>query len=142
MKTNKDRLLESYNMRCLDCGHKGRNEISGYIGRCPNCASYNVKIRTNYVKPMKTNSDWAIRFHKLYEKSAHKFGYVSRLETREFDANSPNGKLMTYVCNKIIQEAQQSLKDKILDEIEYERWECRHTKEQSLENIKKTIESI
>jgi len=42
-------------------------------------------------------------------------------------------------CNGEIKSALQSLKDKILDEIEYERWECRHTKEQSLENIKKIL---
>jgi len=41
-------------------------------------------------------------FHGLYEELAPKFGYETREETKEFDLNSNNGKLMIAVCQQII----------------------------------------
>lgn len=40
----------------------------------------------------------ARRFHEAYERFAPQFGYTTRPETREFDPESPNGKLMIAVC--------------------------------------------
>ena len=37
-------------------------------------------------------------FHKTYELLAPTFGYETRPETREFDPESPNGRLMIAVC--------------------------------------------
>ena len=46
----------------------------------------------------------ARKFHKVYEKLAPEFGYTTRPETREFDENSSNGKLMIAVCKEVVLE--------------------------------------
>lgn len=43
----------------------------------------------------------ARKFHETYERLAPSFGYETRPETKAFDPNSPNGKLMIAVCNEI-----------------------------------------
>ena len=44
----------------------------------------------------------ARKFHDAYERLAPEFGYVTRAETRMFDPESLNGKLMIAVCSEII----------------------------------------
>lgn len=44
----------------------------------------------------------AILFHNTYERLAPKFGYETRLDTKSFDSNTPNGMLMIAVCKEII----------------------------------------
>jgi len=44
----------------------------------------------------------AYMFHKEYERMAPLFGYETRLETKEFDKDSENGKLMIATCEEII----------------------------------------
>jgi len=51
----------------------------------------------------------ARRFHGLYEQSAPAFGYETKKETKEFDPESPNGRLMAWVCYEIIKEEKQEL---------------------------------
>ena len=41
-------------------------------------------------------------FHNIYEKLAPQYGYETRKDTKAFDANSPNGKLMIATCDEII----------------------------------------
>lgn len=43
----------------------------------------------------------AKRFHEAYERLAPEYGYETRHDTREFDPESPNGKLMTAVCLEV-----------------------------------------
>lgn len=43
----------------------------------------------------------ARRFHEAYERLAPSFGYETRPDTKAFDENSPNGKLMAAVCQEI-----------------------------------------
>ena len=43
----------------------------------------------------------AREFHALYEELAPEYGYETRLETREFDPESSNGKLMIAVCSRL-----------------------------------------
>ena len=43
----------------------------------------------------------ARRFHEAYERLAPNFGYATREDTRAFDPNTPNGKLMIAVCAEI-----------------------------------------
>jgi len=45
----------------------------------------------------------AIIFHETYERLAPRFGYETRPETRKFDKNSPNGRLMIAVCEEVLQ---------------------------------------
>lgn len=44
----------------------------------------------------------AIQFHNAYETQAPQFGYETRKDTRTFDMNSPNGKLMTATCEELL----------------------------------------
>ena len=46
--------------------------------------------------------DLAISFHDYYEELAPSFGYKTRKDTRQFDINSPNGKLMIAVAERVI----------------------------------------
>lgn len=45
----------------------------------------------------------AKRLHDIYEELAPNFGYVTRLGTREFDPESPNGQLMIATVEKFLE---------------------------------------
>lgn len=49
-----------------------------------------------------TPQELAAQFHLYYELYAHQYGYETREDTKELDFDSPNGKLMIKVCEKII----------------------------------------
>jgi len=55
----------------------------------------------------------ARRFHELYEQSAPLFGYETKDETKVFDPESPNGRLMAWVCYEIVKEEKEKMADKI-----------------------------
>ena len=44
----------------------------------------------------------AIEFHETYERMAPDFGHETRQDTRQFDPETPNGRLMIAVCADII----------------------------------------
>ena len=46
----------------------------------------------------------ARRFHELYEPYASGFGNTTKGSTKEFDPNSPEGRLLAYVCQTIVSE--------------------------------------
>lgn len=46
---------------------------------------------------------YAKEFHELYEKYAPEFGYETRADTKQFDSENSNGKLMAKVCYEIIE---------------------------------------
>lgn len=50
-------------------------------------------------------SDWAVArarlFHDTYERLAPQFGYETRPDTKAFDPESPNGRLMTAVIREL-----------------------------------------
>jgi hypothetical protein len=46
--------------------------------------------------------EFARRFHDAYEMMAPVFGYETREQTRHFDPESPNGKLMVAVIEKLV----------------------------------------
>jgi len=46
----------------------------------------------------------AVLFHVIYERKSAEFNYVTRQDTRIFDPESPNGKLMIAVCDEIMRE--------------------------------------
>ena len=48
----------------------------------------------------------ARKFHSLYELLAPTFGYGTRADTKEFDPESQNGKLMIAVCNGMLGDLQ------------------------------------
>ncbi len=47
------------------------------------------------------SEELAKQFHEIYERLAPSFGYETRIDTREFDPNSKNGKLMIAVTDEI-----------------------------------------
>jgi len=51
----------------------------------------------------------ARRFHEFYEQSAPAFGYKTKEETKEFDPESPNCRLMAWVCFNIVKEEKQTV---------------------------------
>lgn len=55
--------------------------------------------------------DLAILFHNTYERLAPDFGYETREETKNFDAESPNGRLMVAVCAEIQRELKVKIKE-------------------------------
>ena len=44
----------------------------------------------------------AVRFHETYERLAPSFGYETRTDTRTFDPESKNGRLMVAVCRELL----------------------------------------
>ena len=50
----------------------------------------------------------AILFHDTYERLAPAFGYETRNDTKIFNPNSPNGKLMIAVCKEIYKANKKS----------------------------------
>jgi len=48
--------------------------------------------------------EFARVFHDTYERLAPAHGYETRPETRAFDPDSPNGRLMTAVCEEIMKQ--------------------------------------
>lgn len=45
----------------------------------------------------------AYQFHAVYEQLAPQFGYETRPDTKEFDPESPNGKLMVAVVCEVVE---------------------------------------
>lgn len=45
---------------------------------------------------------WATRFHETYERLAPSFGYETRPDTKAFDPDTPNGRLMIAVCGEVV----------------------------------------
>jgi len=70
----------------------------------------------------------ATKFHTRYEQLAEKHGYMTREDTRQFKADSPNGKLMLEVCGEMYHAIREELlRGKVLvDFAEYEafHWKC------------------
>lgn len=48
-----------------------------------------------------TPAELARKFHDTYERLAPSFGYETRLDTKMFDPESKNGKLMIAVCAEV-----------------------------------------
>lgn len=49
-----------------------------------------------------TAEQLAMLFHETYERLAPSFGYETRQDTKSFDPQSPNGKLMIAVCGEVL----------------------------------------
>jgi len=68
-------------------------------------------INLDLNKTMKTKEKikWAKLFHDTYERLAPSFGYETREDTKEFDPNSKNGKLMLEVCSIVLSQQKQEI---------------------------------
>jgi len=54
----------------------------------------------------------ARRFHEFYEQSAPAFGYETKKETKEFDPESPNGRLMMEEKQELIKQIKKAFLSK------------------------------
>lgn len=52
-------------------------------------------------------------FHDTYERLAPQFGYETRKDTKKFDAESPNGRLMVAVCGQVLERANAELRQEV-----------------------------
>ena len=85
--------------------------------------------------------EYTLKFHKYYERLAPNYGYETRKDTKEFDFNSNNGKLMYATVNEIISPLLQKVeqlenKIKYAQKIEQE-YSALLTENTELENIRK-----
>lgn len=73
-----------------------------------------------------TARELALKFHEAYERMAPSFGYETRTETRAFDPESANGRLMIAVCSELLPYARQALSAVLPSEQEereaFEKW--------------------
>lgn len=51
---------------------------------------------------IKAAEELALQFHQTYERLASSFGYETRPDTKVFDPESNNGKLMIAVCSEML----------------------------------------
>lgn len=64
------------------------------------------------------DDQWAMLFHNTYESMAPEFGYETREDTKQFDSESPNGKLMTAVVGKFKEVIEDNMIDRVIDHLE------------------------
>jgi hypothetical protein len=57
-------------------------------------------------QPAATGLEMAMRFHETYERLAPSFGYETRADTKAFDPESANGRLMIAVCAEVCAAAE------------------------------------
>ena len=79
------------------------NDVCRELRWMPDLPSFDLPVGTKlYAHPPAASAGDALtdakRFHDTYERLAPQFGYVTRPQTRAFDPESPNGKLMIAVC--------------------------------------------
>ena len=55
-----------------------------------------------------SDEELAILFHNKYEELAPKFKYETKIETKKFNKDSNNGKLMIAVCKQILEILNQN----------------------------------
>jgi len=99
--------------RCKKCGR-----TSGTIRLDKECSfcDYKTGIEKAYPEAYRL----AKRFHEFYEQSAPFFGYETKQETKEFDPESSNGRLMAWVCFEIVKEEREKMKGEVNALIEKE----------------------
>lgn len=75
-----------------------KDMLNGLIGK-----KYVSDFLHRYYTPIElpTEEEMAIFFHEKYEELALSFGYTTRDDTRNFDKDSKNGKLMIEVCKEV-----------------------------------------
>jgi len=56
-------------------------------------------------------SSLARRFHDTYERLAPQFGYETRPDTKVYDPETPNGRLMAAVCAEVMADFTEQLRE-------------------------------
>lgn len=100
--------MKTYCKKCL------RTSEVVDMSHCPFCSDLRQNnLPTNIEKQYPEAYRLARRFHEFYEQSAPAFGYETKKETKEFDPESSNGRLMAWVCYEIVKEEKKELIKKI-----------------------------
>lgn len=86
--------------------------------------AYDIKVTMSNLKKIVElyQKEQTEMFHYTYEMLALNFGYETRKDTKKFDFDTPNGKLMYATVEKIISpilEENKQLKDKIKQAVIY-----------------------
>ena len=68
------------------------------------------------MKIQETLKELPRKFHEAYERLAPTFGYETREDTKEFDADSSNGKLMGVVVNEVMTKALEDTREEAYQE--------------------------
>lgn len=88
-------MNEAFEKYMKNCWPQVQRDMIGFV-----IAKETWKAATPQWEP--EPAELAARFHKIYELLAPHYGYETREDTKQFDPESPNGKLMTAVCAQII----------------------------------------
>lgn len=89
------------------------NLLRGALYPCPRCGGHDFHYMSGHMPPRGvplcqpkeervTPEILALLFHENYEELAPQFGYTTREETKEFDFDSPNGKLMIATAGEVL----------------------------------------
>lgn len=73
------------------------------------------------IRTIFTDLELAMKFHETYERLAPDFGYETRDDTKQFDPQSKNGKLMIAVCHEVNEKVKTDI-SKIIDEAKPPYW--------------------
>ena len=65
-------------------------------------------LKTQISIELPSDEELAILFHNKYEELAPKFKYETKIETKKFNKDSNNGKLMIAVCKQILEILNQN----------------------------------
>lgn len=84
--------------RCNYCG----GESPCHFISCPMVQATYKLVEPPSVAPAPDALQLAIMFHEAYERLAPSFGYETRTETRAFDPESKNGRLMVATCGELL----------------------------------------
>ncbi|MCK4820433.1 Lar family restriction alleviation protein [bacterium] len=76
--------------------------VDGSEYQCQSCgAAVGTDMWNQRADGWMSTKKLAALFHNTYEELAPSFGYETRADTKELDFDSPNGKLMLAVCERI-----------------------------------------
>jgi len=96
--------IKTYCVKCL------RTSDVVDMSNCPFCSDIKQSSMINDIEKAYPEAyRLARRFHELYEIAAPAFGYKTKEETKDFDPESANGRLMAWVCFEIVKEEKQAL---------------------------------
>lgn len=106
--------------RTLECGHcfPGKYQMLPTSVKCQ-CQCHDDN---SLATPQTMEKDWnkvAELFHDTYETLAPSYGYETREDTKQFDPESKNGKLMVAVCKFVLTSEIQRAKEDLLQDVGY-----------------------
>jgi hypothetical protein len=86
-------------------------------------------------------SSLARKFHDAYERLAPQFGYETRPDTKVYDPDTPNGRLMAAVCVEVMAEFMEQLRA-IAEMPEYDQDDAHRLRGMARRFLSHNVESI